>query len=484
MQGTETNRPTSATEGWATTIEGGAAAATEAAVGTPENTGEAPEEQLERQGLGGLGDEPPELAPGEDLGQAAEEEEEQASINPFLSRPFSEPYILHSALEPERHDLDPYIPIGIKLGSFLLFPEVETGVIATNNVLGTKTDPHADAAYELAPSLLVQSDWSRHSLSFLMDVDRSWYGEFPIEDDNIYEFLLKGRIDVTRRTHLSGELETSQTQAGRNSVSLTDIAGAQINLHEQHAIGAVDHTFNRLTLKLAQAFADYNYDNFDQTVEGGVPFQDVRDYSEAVTTLRGTYEFNAAWAGFVEGAVNNREYDEPITSAGLRRGSDGFQVLTGADLRLAGTLFGEFGIGWGGQQPIDDRFTPISGFLINGDIIWMPSSATKVEFLARSEIDETTLETSMGAIDRFFEVSVQHAFWRYLVLGSFVSYEVADYFGDPQVDQRLRAGLTADYYFNPVLSLYSRYVHTDFTSTVSENDFVEDEVRVGIKLRR
>lgn len=70
------------------------------------------------------------------------------------------------------------------------------------------------------------------------------------------------------------------------------------------------------------------------------------------------------------------------------------------------------------------------------------------------------------------------------MLGTFVSYETADYAGDPQFDQRTKAGLTGDYYFNPVLSMYGRYDHTNFTSTVVENDFIEDEVRFGVKLRR
>jgi hypothetical protein len=289
---------------------------------------------------------------------------------------------------------------------------------------------------------------------------------------------------VGRRRHVAPQCPgTIEVRSCRVAVSWY-VAGNQTNLHEKHAIAAVDHTFNRLTLKLSEAVADYNYDNFTETVAGGIPFQDVRDYDEAVTTLRGTYEFNAAWAGFVEGAINNRDYKTPITASGLRRGSDGFEILTGADLRLAGTLFGEFGIGWGAQQPIDDRFTPVDGYLINADLIWMPSELTKIEFLARSEIDETTLESSLGAIDRFFEVSLQHAFWRYLILGTYVSYEVADYSGSTQVDQRVRAGLTADYYFNSIVSLYSSYEHTDFTSTVSENDFTEDEVRLGIELRR
>jgi hypothetical protein len=119
----------------------------------------------------------------------------------------------------------------------------------------------------------------------------------------------------------------------------------------------------------------------------------------------------------------------------------------------------------------------------NADIIWMMTPVTKVEFLARSEIDETTLVDSLGAIDRFYELSVQHAFWHYLVLGAYVSYEIADYVDNPLVDQRWKEGLTAEYYFNPYASVYARYEHTDFTSTDPESDFTENEVRLGMRIR-
>lgn len=115
----------------------------------------------------------------------------------------------------------------------------------------------------------------------------------------------------------------------------------------------------------------------------------------------------------------------------------------------------------------------------------MPTPSTKLEFLARSDISETTLEDSAGAIDHFFELSLQQAFWRYLVLGVYASYEVADFAGNPEIDRRTKLGATSEYYFNPVLSAYARYEHTDFTSTPdASGDFVEDELKVGVKLRR
>jgi len=60
---------------------------------------------------------------------------------------------------------------------------------------------------------------------------------------------------------------------------------------------------------------------------------------------------------------------------------------------------------------------------------------------------------SFGAVDRYYELSLQHAFWRYLVLGTYVSYEIADFVDDPQIDQRVKEGFTAEYYFNPYFSI-------------------------------
>ena len=70
-----------------------------------------------------------------------------------------------------------------------------------------------------------------------------------------------------------------------------------------------------------------------------------------------------------------------------------------------------------------------------------------------------------------------------LVLGTYVSYEIADYVDDPLVDQRLKEGLTGEYYFNPYFSIYARYEHTDFFSTDEGSDFVENEVRLGVRIR-
>jgi len=431
--------------------------------------------------LGGLGDEPRETTPQEVLTL-----EQELGLAP-PARAVSEARQIHSALLPEPHDLDPFVPIGFRIGSFLLFPEAEIGADMTNNVFATRFDARSDIGPEVTPKVRLDSDWSRHSLGFEANADRIWYSEFPIADVKNYQLLMRGRLDVTSRTRLLGEIEKSQVQEGASSISITDISNAaDSKLIEEHATAGIEHTFNRLTLKLTGIVADYNYsDTTDPGLVGPVPFADIRDYREVVGTLRSTYEFQPSWAGFIETSINDRDYREPINVAGIRRGSSGFTALAGVNLRLAGTLFGEIAAGWGEQQPIDNSLSTISGPLLNGDLIWMPTASTKLEFLASTDLSETTLEDSAGAIDHFFELSLQQAFWRYLVLGVSASYEVADFSDDPEIDRRVKLGATGEYYFNPVLSAYARYEHTDFTSTPdSGSDFVEDEIKIGLKLRR
>jgi hypothetical protein len=150
---------------------------------------------------------------------------------------------------------------------------------------------------------------------------------------------------------------------------------------------------------------------------------------------------------------------------------------------LTGKLTGRASVGWGEQESLDESLGPIKGVLLNADIIWKPTPLTMAEFLARSQVATSTLVDSLGAVDRFYEFSLQHAFWRFFVVRGFVSYEIADYADNPLVDQRVKGGTSAEYYFNPRLSVYARYEHTDFFSTDEAGDFKENEVRIGMRIR-
>jgi len=51
-------------------------------------------------------------------------------------------------------------------------------------------------------------------------------------------------------------------------------------------------------------------------------------------------------------------------------------------------------------------------------------------------------------------------------------------------DERVKEGVTAEYLFNPNFSIYARYEQTDFFSTDRLNNFNENEVRIGMRIRK
>jgi len=200
--------------------------------------------------------------------------------------------------------------------------------------------------------------------------------------------------------------------------------------------------------------------------------------------MRGTYELQPDLAVFVTAEIGREVYRQPISVSGITRDSTGYAVLSGMTFAFSDAFFGEISVGWGEQTSIDESVAPIEGVLLNADIIWMPTPMTMVEFISRSQVSTTSLVDSLGAIDRYYELSLQHAFWRYLVLGGYVSYEIADYAGSTLVDERVKEGATAEYFFNPYLSVYARYEHTDFFSTDRLSDFNQNEVPIGMRIRR
>jgi hypothetical protein len=88
---------------------------------------------------------------------------------------------------------------------------------------------------------------------------------------------------VTWCTRLYGEIGKSQVQeGGASAINITDIPTAGVSkVDEQHALAALEHTFNRLTVKLTGTVADFDYTNTgNTTLSGPVPFVDIADYTE------------------------------------------------------------------------------------------------------------------------------------------------------------------------------------------------------------
>ena len=408
--------------------------------------------------------------------------------NSLLSR---NPDNLQNPLLDTREDLprdrdreeDPYAALGIRLGSFLLFPELSAETVYDDNIFLSGTNQEGDWALALTPSLRIDSDWSRHSLSATLSGERNYHDRFSTEDEKTFSAGVTGQLDILRNTNLVATANYSQFLEDRSSTDFPANASERPKTHNRDASLEGNHTFNRVTLTLRGETAEEDFSD-STAVDGSLINNDDRDFTERRVTGRVAYEFQPGVSAFVESSANERDFKQPIDDDGTANGSSGHDIQGGLSFLLTGKLTGEASAGYAIQNPDDASLGDVDGLIFNSALEWRATGLTTVRLDASSEVAETTNTGSAGSIVRAAEISVEHRPRRHIILGASLGYELETFSGSDQEDKEWAAGLTGEYIITRSVALTLDYEHLKSWSNVPGSDYTTDEVRFGVRVRR
>lgn len=458
--------------------------------------GESPEAEAPRDGdlslpregpepADGIADvgEPAPLEDGADLGRDSRPAED---IEVFANPPAGHDPLLFQVedIDPVTRDrrparlarFEPFDPVGIRIGSFVFFPEAEVAGLWTDNVLSSPA-ARADIAAEILTTSRLVSNWSTHALELKGTTLSSFYDDFPSEDDRAWSLEARGRLDVTRRTNVQALALHSFGQESRTAIDASE-AGERADVTTDAAELALNHRFSRLSVRLRGAVADTTYADTDGTSNRD------RDTLETTEAVRARWEMKPTLAVFAEEELNQRE-KRAVPADGIPRDSEGTRTRVGLDFGATGALLrGEASVGYGRQVPDDRRLTAVDAFLFDANLAWRPSEITSFLLTAQSDIYETTTATSGGVIAHTVGIEARHALRRYLVASAGLLYTHYDYDATPFRERELTGFAGIEYYASPELVLFARYEHLDFASNSVDGDYQRDEVRVGARVRR
>lgn len=376
--------------------------------------------------------------------------------------------------------LEPFDPVGMRIGNFVLFPELDSSAVYRSNVFYSPV-PRGDVAFEFKPTMRLASDWNVHALEFMATGLFSAYTEFDSENNKNYALETRGRLDVTSRTNLQGLASYEQYEESRSAIDASS-AGERALVTVQKANSTFTHRFNRLTVQLRGGVGDYDYG--PQTNLGVVTTNDDRDRIEYDQAVRATWEFKPSFSVFTEVALNQREYDTPASDL-ILRSSTGERYRVGVDFGKTGAfLRGEAAIGYGSQKFDDSQLQDADGLFVDSNVTWRMSEISSLLLSARTEVSETTTSFVGGVLRRDAGLELRHAFSRYLIASAGIAVAMNDYVGSTIEEQDVRTTLGLEYFVNRETILYSNYIHSNFYSNTPGEDYSSDEVRVGIRLRR
>jgi hypothetical protein len=346
---------------------------------------------------------------------------------------------------------DPYVPLGIRAGSFVVLPALELSAANTSNAQRT-TGSSGATYFVAAPELVAHSDWARHALDINIHGTYTEYAQAltPSLNAPFLDSRVDGRIDVLRNTQVITENRFILATDNPGSPNLpAGLAKLPLNFDIGGTLGVVQ-TFNRLSVSLKGTF-DRNIYNNSVLTDGEISSNGDRNFNQWAGILRINYELNPSLRPFIEVQEDERHHNEQFDRNGLERSSVGTTGKIGAAVDLFGSLTGEMAVGYLQRDYKDPTLPDVAGTIVNGSLTWLATALTTARFNATSQVYETVLPGTTATLTRDVNLQVDHAFLLWLVGTLKAGYGTDDYIGSTLSDRRyyLSGGFT--YKMNPDL---------------------------------
>jgi hypothetical protein len=377
---------------------------------------------------------------------------------------------------------EPYEPVGVHAGAFLLKPTIEVSEGFDDNPFRVQGGPGSYFT-TLKSTLSAKSDWSRHELAFDLRGSFTHYSDIDHNDRPEGAAILRGRIDVTKTTRVEFEEKAALTTQSAGTPDSVTGAKRPPNIYTLGSTAAVVQAFNRLEIGLYGGFERNIYENAE-LIGGGIIDLAQTNYNTFSTRMRASYEVTGGIKPFVEASVDTRVFDQAVDSFGVHRGSDGVKADVGIAFDRPEILKGEASIGYGRRTYDDPTLPNIAGLMVDSSLVWKATALTKVTFAVSSMIGESTLTNASGVFTHEGKITVDHAFRQWLIGSAFGSFGVDDYRGIGRVDDRFSYGGALTYYFNRSLALRGELRQERLTSNVPGNNYVANVVLIGLKAQR
>lgn len=368
-----------------------------------------------------------------------------------------------------------YDAAGIRAGGFMIYPEASISESYNDNIYATPNNEEEDFITTLAARVNVNSTWSRHALNLRGGISQDFYADNTDEDRFNWNVGAGGRVDVTSSTAITGSLGYAQLHEDRGDPNSPAAASEPVEYTLFTAEAGFSQRFNRVTIGVGGEYRDYDYD--DLTSVGGLPIdQDVRDREEFYERVRLGYNLSPDTSIYVEGQLDQRDYDQQPPVVAFTRDSDGRQVVVGSDFRLTNLAQGGVYVGYQEREYDNPAFGDTDGLAYGANVAWFLTPLTTVTFNADASVQETTVGGASSYDRQTVGVVVDHELLRNLIASGGLSYDNNDFNDSGREDDIIGARAGLIYLLNRNLDLELGYVYTDRDSNNPAFDYARNVV--------
>ena len=373
---------------------------------------------------------------------------------------------------------NPYEPLGVEVGTFVIRPAIELGISATDNVTGD-ADGKSAVGLLLAPELSIRSEGELHSFGADLAAEAIFYGEDEY-DERAAAARIFGAYELTSRTTLEAEAGYRYELDRYTDPDTPTAAVERPAVHDLDATLGATQRFGRLAVGLS-GFVQREVNDEVALAGGGTANRDELDNTFYGLRLRTSYEVSGALTPFVDVAGGRREYDLEADSSGYQRSSVWGELRGGLLFDFAPKLAGEVALGYRREELEDERLGELDAVTAAAAILWSPRRLTEIRFEFATETQPTSFADAAGAIIYSGTLVATRQLTQRVALEAGVALEHERYVGADRRDTEYSAFAGASYALNRWSSVEGRYTYVRLESTDPDAEF--DENIVGARMR-
>jgi len=317
---------------------------------------------------------------------------------------------------------------GIPAGSFTLYPKVTLGAGMTDNIFQSQTGGKSDQSLWVDPRLLLQSNWTRRSLTISGGGNLLRYINNTSKNQNGWDVQINGTQEFAQESSLVLQGHSAQKFESQFSGSTLGDLQTAVPYNDSGASLRTDFHLNSVRLVAQIDFTRYNFG--DVVTLGGVT---VSEANRNRDVFRGTgqaeFAVSRSVSLFAQTSFERTAYAADFSPGVPNRSSNSYRVIAGVSFDLTALVRGSVGLGYIKRDFSSALYTNLSGLSVESKLEWFPSGLTTVSVSARRLIQDSMAQGSSGYFATGGNLRVDHELLRNVLMNASVDYERDDYKG-------------------------------------------------------
>ena len=372
-----------------------------------------------------------------------------------------------------------YDPVPIRLGTVEARARLRTGAGYRSNLFASTTNETSDSFAVIAPSIDLNTTWSRHEVGVSASAEHTEYVDTGSESATDYAARAFGRLDATSNLTLVGAVRGDHTNEPRAAAASDPTALAPVEVDRIGGEAGADYENGRIRLRGRLSADSYDYAD-SPLANGTVLDQDFRNREDLGGSLRVSYAPQRDWAVFVESNVTDRSYDAPATPGLRNRDSQGRTLRVGTNFELPILLRGDIAVGYHQYEYDDPAADDVDGLSVQGNANWFVTQLTTVSASASRSVIDPGLQNSASATQTAAGVTVDHELRRNWLIDAGLDVSSYDFEDIDRKDDRYDLHVGTLWKVNRNMAVRLAYRYTDQDS--NQRPFTDNRVTATLTL--